>query len=459
MKFLLGFLLIHLFILFNLNYTAWPEMFSYPYLFSSGYALYKDFVMPYPPILIIVLTTVFKIFGFNILVLKLLTWGLILLVDLLVFLILRQIVINLKVAYFLLFVFIILQSILDGNQLWFDFATVLPLLLSMYFFISWFGKKELKYLILVGVFLSITILTKQIGLIYVLGFGLMYLVFSRGFKFNEVLNVLLGFMPGFLLFASYLLVTNTFWDFWNWGIYYPISEWSKFPGYTDLEITRREVLIFMGLLLPLGFSIFAFKKLLKSKEFLLSIAILICAIVAIYPRFSYFHLQPMIALSVICYGVIASELKGNILVKYLTVISVVVILIVLKVYPGVIGYQSRFYTASEIQTAELVRSLTQANEKVYLLGLHSSIYVFANRLPAKPWVDNFGWYLEIPGVQENILKQFENNPPKLILHKIPQNGEWFGLSTYRAKEISGYMRKNYNLVEVRDDTEIWIRKD
>ena len=83
--------ILHLLTLSQLTFTAWPEMLSYPYLISKEFIPYKDFIMPYPPGLVFILSTVFNIFGFSLIVLKTFTWILILLIDLMIFLILRRI--------------------------------------------------------------------------------------------------------------------------------------------------------------------------------------------------------------------------------------------------------------------------------------------------------------------------------------------------------------------------------
>jgi len=56
-------LVFHFFLLSNLQFTDWPEMFSFPYLVNNGFNLYKDMIHIYPPILTLALAAVFKFFG------------------------------------------------------------------------------------------------------------------------------------------------------------------------------------------------------------------------------------------------------------------------------------------------------------------------------------------------------------------------------------------------------------
>ena len=78
-------IIFHFFLLSKLQFTAWPELLSYPYFFASGLKLYKDFIMPYPPGLIFYLVLTFKYLGFSPESLKYSFWLLVLFTDLALF--------------------------------------------------------------------------------------------------------------------------------------------------------------------------------------------------------------------------------------------------------------------------------------------------------------------------------------------------------------------------------------
>ena len=115
-------LIVHVFLLSGLRFTAWPEMLSYPYLRNNGYLLYKDMIHPYPPILTMVLSIVYKLFGYKLIVLKIFTWLIILVNDILIFLVAKKITKSVKYSVLSLISYILLQPFLEGNQLWFDLA-------------------------------------------------------------------------------------------------------------------------------------------------------------------------------------------------------------------------------------------------------------------------------------------------------------------------------------------------
>ena len=120
----------------------------------------------------------------------------------------------------------------------------------------------------------------------------------------------------------------------------------------------------------------------------------------------------------------------------------------------------RFYDEEDQKLINVISTLSTKEEKVSLVAISSSAYVFADRLPPKPWADNFGWYFEVPGWQEYSLKRFEENPADKIFYKIPERGNWFDLGVYRPQKLVDYMNKYY----YRDSEpiagiELWIRKN
>jgi len=124
---------LHIFVLFNLQFTAWPEMLSFPYVIDKGFLIFKDFHHVYQPLLTFILLGVYKVFGFNILSLKIFTYVLFGLVDLMIFLNVKKITGKNNIALIALGIYVLLQPVFDGNMLWYDIGVILPVLLSIYF--------------------------------------------------------------------------------------------------------------------------------------------------------------------------------------------------------------------------------------------------------------------------------------------------------------------------------------
>jgi hypothetical protein len=432
-------LLIHLFLLFNLKFTPWPEMFSFPYLFSNGFLMYKDFVIPYPPFLVILLSTIYKIFGYKVLVLKIFTWILILLTDLFIYKIVDFVTKKKFFAPISVAVFVFIQPFLDGNMLWFDTFLVLPVLVSVFFLLR--EKNINKNILLSGIFLAISVFSKQTALIYLLVATIF--VFYKYRKFSKLLLLIIPTFVFGIVFLTYLITTNSLIDFFNWNLIYPIKYWGDYPSYLLLSIKKIDYLILLGLLIP---TIVA----LKNKVKLIPI-MFIASLLAVYPRFSYYHLSVGIALSAICFGISLGYLKSSLIYKIFLVFFVILFF----------NYQQRIVFAWDWRKDDrfgLIDSI-ESNQIVYLINIHSANYVFKNTLPPKPWYDNYGWYLEIPGQQEKIIKSWIENPPTVIYWKKEDVGNWYALGVYKPKLISKWIEDNYfKEIEVSKDIWLWRKK-
>lgn len=453
-------LLIHLAILSRLTFTDWPEMLSYPYLFSHGFTFYKDFIMPYPPGLVAFLAGIFNVFGFTPEVLKATTWGLILSADLLIYAIFKRTTKSGLAALLFLGVYILLQSFLEGNMLWFDFATVIPLLAGFFMVLKWLHEKSVKYLFLTSMFLSVAILIKQTATIYFIFFVIYYLILERKVLVRELSALALGPILVFSPFIIYLLLTGAVDDFWRWTVVYPLTEWSKFPGYVDFEVPKKYILAVLLLLVPVALGFVNLKAILRDKVFYLSLFFLVAALLSVYPRFSFFHLQPAVAFAVITFSIVFAGMSKRLKVIQAFLISSVVLAIVKIVYPVNFSEPVRFYGESEKRLSQKISMMVGSNERVFLFGLDSSLYVFSETLPPRNWSDNFGWYLEIPGVQEWVLEGFTSDRPEKILRQIPSSGSWFKPGVYQPEKVVNYMNVYYDRGgEIEPGVEIWTRKD
>ena len=450
-------LVLHFLILSKLTFTAWPEMLSYSYLLSHGFTLYKDLVAPYTPGLIFLQTLFFNLFGFTPETLKVLAWLLIFISDLLMFLLLRKVTKSNLISGIFLTIFVLLQSFFDGNMLWFDFASVIPLLAALLFIFKYLEGK-VNNLFWVGFFLGLAFMTKQIALIYLPVFLISYLFINRKLVLRQIGLVLAGFSITTFPFVIYLILQNTLIDFLLWSVYYPSTFWSHFPGYVDLNTTNYRIKIISLLLLPLVFGLFNFKKLINNKNLIFIVIFFLVSIIAIFPRFSYFHLQPPIAFLVLLIAGIFTELSSRIKKVDLVLLAITLGLLINYLAPTQLGNNIRFYSQTDKVLAGKIKDVA-SEDPIWLINLSSAFYVYSGLLPSKPWVDNFGWYMEIPGVQDNILKGFDQNPPKFIFWQQPTSGNWFDIGTYQPSKIVLYIKNHYQKVDNINSVEIWKIKN
>lgn len=407
-------------LLINLQFTAWPEMFSYPYFKNNGFLLYKDMIHPYPPILTLFLGVMYKFFGYKLIVLKLITWAMILLNDILIYLIVKKLTGKNTFALLSLFFYLLVQPVLDGNQLWFDLAIVPPILFSIYYLLQ-------KKYFWSGLFLGIAVFTKQTVGIFLIFISLFLLIKNKNFK--DLFYFLVGPSVLFLVLLTRLATEGAISGFFDWTIIYPFTYWSKFPGYVQMALTTREWIVVILLSFPA-------LLLLLRKKYILYCLFYILSLVLVYPRFSFFHLQLAIAFWAILLGFAVRLLKPN----FLFLTSYFLLMAIFIVQPLIrTNWQkeTRFFSRDDFRLAEEIRKL---EGKVYLLGPHSGLYVLADKLPPKPWVDNFGWYWEIPGIKENIIASWTQNPPDVIVLTVPGHGNWFDLGVYRPQNLLEWIK-------------------
>lgn len=444
-------LLIHLLLLINLQFTAWPEMLSYPYLLSKGLNLYKDIALPYQPLLPVFQSFYFGIFGYNLLSLKLLTWGVILFSDILIFLISIKLISKKFLAYLPLLLFIFLQTFFQGNGLWFDLALTPFVLLAIYFFINFQGQKGI---FLLAFFLMVASLIKQQAAVYFIFLFVFFVLFWK----KKKLNLLIWFFLGALIPATftilYVLSKGILSDYLFWTINVPLIWYPKFSGYIHFPNLKDLTLLLLIFGPGLILSIINPKKDLA---FYISLLIFLALFLTSFSRFELFRLQH--ALAVYCI-LLTLSLRNP--VKNIALILLPIALGAILLLYGTqssFGKSARFFSDQDIKLSNEIKNYSK-DERIYLLGVFSTVYPVANLIPPKPWVDNYVWYFEITGVQEKFLDGFSKDPPKFIFRKPPQRGSWDDLGTYEPKKVIKYMEdyfeKDGNLT---NGVEIWKRKD
>ena len=449
----------HLWLLINLQFTAWPEMLAYPYLWVKGMRMYGDFVHPYTPLLTVVLGGWFSLLGFSIEALQWFSRLLILCSDLVLFVLLKRFTKRVWMAVLGVGFYAIMMSVLDGNMVWFDNVVVLPLLGGGYFLIRWMDEKERKWLVLTGLALGLAILVKQTAGLFGLVPFMSVLFFEKKGRVGGSLGAL-AFPVVFLVGAVvvFVLAGGEWGSFWDWVIYYPFVLWTKFPGYVNFNLQRGEwfKLLILGLPILLGLSA---RSLWREKKFWIVMAFVGVGAIAVYPRWSFFHLQPALPFLVFLYGMVWSKTGGWRRGGMVLAIFLILIEVMWSQMRANWGGEVRFWQEADRKMVGMIKQNIGENDRVFLQGLPASYYALADRLPPPHWSDNFGWYLEIPGVQEWVIEGFEKNSPEVVLWRKPSQGNWFDLGVYQPEKVVNYVKENYNFGgEVGDNVEIWRRK-
>lgn len=453
-------LLVHLLLLINTQFTLWPEMVVYPYLLNNNFLLYQDIINPYPPLLTWFLALFAKIFGYLPPSYQVLTWVIILIIDLSIYIISQKVFKNKLFALSSVAFFTLLSTPFGVNGFWFDLVQTPLILWALYFFHKFLNSKA-GSAIKVNFFVSFLLLTiaffiKQqvfwVALLFLtLAFAKYKFKIPRFFSIHYTIS-----LPFFVLLTSqmfYFYKQGNLDNFLFWVFYFPTFLASTMPGYVLLP-SAKQMLVVLAL-----FVLFVPTMVRKSQIlFLATPAVLI---LFAYPRFDYFHMIPALAVISLAAGFNFKNFFKIDRSIYLFLIPSILILSTFAIRHLVFSWhkETRFFEREIYQTSKVVELLTDKNERIYVQNGPDQIFPLVNRLPIKPWADEFPWYLEVPNLQERVIGSLEKDKPMYIISQPYLRGKKYELGSYRPDDIANYIDNNYeNFAKIDNDLYIKIRK-
>lgn len=452
---LLSLLLLHGLFLINTKFTLWPEMVVYPYLVNNGFLLYREIINPYPPIFTTFLSIFAKSFGYIPLPYQILTWMVIIVIDLLIFAVISRISKNYYQAFLALLFFIILSIPFGINGLWFDLIQTPFVIFSIYYFYNYSKSQKVSdlrksfYLVILAFFIKQQVLWLIIFYLAVL------LVQNRNKLQGLVKNLLLPFMFSlFLLLVhiAFFYKFGTLNDFLFWVIYQPLLKGSLLPGYVSLPTLKQSLILALPLLLIASFMSFS-----KKKEFMLTLLALPLILFA-YPRFDYFHLVPYLAIVAISLGVHFKDFRASSIKQLLLPVGALVLLSIFTIHYLKTNWRQpvRFFEQDTLAAASFLNAVTPKNSTIYIQNGPDQLYPLSGRLPAKPWVDEFPWYLETGNMQQKVTLAITSQNPQFVIYKPYENNGKYSLGSYRPNKIADYLDANYvNLIQI--NSTLWLK--
>jgi len=434
---------LHLFLLMNLKFTAWPEMLLWPYLMIHNLLPYKDVAIVHTPHLIVHLAIFYKIFGVGTVQLKIYTWFFIAITDLIVFWVVNKLF-NKRVALISILAFMFWQLFFDGNGLWFDLMLV-PIAILMFLLV------EKKKYFLSGIFWVIMFFTKQTAVWFLIPIAYEMLR-NKNARQTNILNFIYGTITTSLIFLIGIWLWGVFPNFYNWAINFGIFVLPKSQGQIQLpDIKNLTVSLFPFLVfIPL---------ILKTRGKNVNLLIwAIAGVMGAYPRFEYFHFQPALP-----FLAIATALTLEILDKKTHWFKLFIIFYIFgsiylfaNFFMRNWGEGVRFNEADVTDVVNYVKSNSKPGDKIFVMNWWDNIYPLTNTFPATdPWVPQLSWYQELPGIQDEEVKNIASSKPKLILL---QDYTETGLSSYIPQKVYSYVLANYKLKEKIDGIEILVPK-
>ncbi|KKR55208.1 MAG: hypothetical protein UT92_C0007G0003 [Candidatus Curtissbacteria bacterium GW2011_GWA1_40_24] len=457
---IIALLLVHLIFLINTRFVLWPEMVVYPYLLNNNFLLYQDVINPYSPILTWFLAIFAKIFGYLPPPYQILTWVIILIIDLSIYIISQKMFKNKLFALSSVAFFAVLSIPFGINGLWFDLVQTPFILWALYFFYKFLNARN-KSVLKNNFFISFLLLTiaffiKQ----QVFWVGLLFFMFALSKYRFDVLKFLknhyqasLPFGVLFIFHVFYFFVQGTLANFAFWVFYFPAFLASKMPGYILLPSAKQMLIVF-------ALFVFFVPTMVRKSQilFLATPAVLI---LFAYPRFDYFHLIPALAAIAIFFGPNFEHFKkSNATIKGVFLLTLIFLsLFTFRYIQNQWHKETRFFEREIYQTAKVVELLTDKNERIYVQNGPDQIFPLANRLPPKPWADDFSWYLEVPNLQKKVVDNLEKDKPRYIIFQPYLKGEKYGLGSYRPDDIADYIDNNYvNFAQIDHDLYLKAKK-
>lgn len=432
-------------------------MVVYPFLMNNDFSLYTDLIMPYQPAFPVFLEFFSRIFGYQPLPYQILTWFLIILTDILIFLITKKISGKISLAFCALVFFSIISIPFGVNGLWFDLVQTPFIILSCYFFYLYLKNPQKSvFLFYSFLFASVAFFIKQ-QIIWLIFAYIAVIFFTK--KTGNILKLSFQLLTPLFLFLTVGIFLswqkNSLENFIYWTLYFPFIKSSTLPGYISLPNVKQIIIIFA---LFMFFLPTIFQKRSRKNIFFIFVGFVL--LLFAYPRFDYFHLIPSLSiLSLLAGENIKNALSSkNSILKAVFFFSLIFLLVItIRFILKNQIYETRFFERDIYTAASFIERITDQKDLIYIQNGPDQIMPIAQRLPPKPWADEFPWYLEIPQVQERIIKGLIESNPGFIIYKPYDIGNKYKLGVYRPTEIASYIEKNYKDVIKITDT-LWLRQ-
>lgn len=373
-----------------INFTAWPEMIAWPYLMLQGWLPYRDIAIAHNPLLIIILTGFYKLFGIGILQLKIFTWGLIVTNSYLAYLVSKKFWTK-KTAILSSILYLILCIIYQGNGLWFDLALT-PFALLLYLFI-----REKKYLY-AGIVFTLGFLTKQTFIYFLLPLAV-EIVRSTKYSVPRLKQFLFGSGIVIIIFLLILSLLGILDDYYDWAIKFGILYLPHAVG----QISFPELKQFV-------FAISPFLVAVLSTEYIV-LSFMIVGAFGTYPRWELFHLQPALPFLAIVISVFMFSKKSKIIKVF--VCTLLIGFMFIGIYRN-LGNNTRFFESDVLNVSSKVLELKYKN--IYVVNYWDNVYSLTNTIPAtKPLIPYIPWYLNYQNNKETILIDLKVKVPEVII--------------------------------------------
>lgn len=443
------------------NVSNLDELWNYNFAsnIANGLIPYKDFNMVVTPLLSFIGGIFLRIFGKEIIVIRILN---ILLSASIIFM-MYKIMEGLQIKRVLTYLLLIILSYVFKEYAMFDynFAIALVSLMIVYLEIRNYENNKKNYQIIIGILSGICITLKQTtGIIITLALlGYKILDVRNKQELKQYLKMLLWRIVGIIipvvLMIIYLSINNAFYDFIDYCIL-GVSTFLNKISYISRLLKKSDILIKIFSIMPislLGLLAMYIKK--RDKHALILFVFGIVGLSVVYPISDETHLIPGIFIIIIGLGYILNNyIKKDFIIieKFLYIFTILIIMyqvvnstyIYLKSHKNteLLHYKGIIMTQNEIQNnIKMGEYIKSSNKKVYILDFSAAYYM----IPINRYNKNYDMFnvgnLGSKGEQGQIEKlEKEKNNIKVLIKNHKHSRNWQNPEEVR-KWVIGNMSK------------------
>lgn len=435
-------LLVHSFILMDLQFFPYPELFVYPYLTNNGLKPYSQILDQHFPGLMF-LPINFDNLGMND-EYSARVWliSVIIIIHLLLLFISRELFKSGKKVLVVNFLYLIWQPFFEGWVLWLDTFLPIFLLPALYFLLK-------NKLFLTGLFLGLGIFFKQTT-IPLAGLIFLYILWEKR-KFGPIIKYSIGAGLPLIMMILYLMRIGVLNDFIYWTIVFNLTVFAQHgtSAPATLGFITRIVIVYTP-------SLTAFLN--KDQRLVIILTIfLLGSFVSIIDRADFVHLQPSLPFAVVATTLGLFSIKRKKLLTVLLLIYFFMTIWWLNIfYKGHISDKVFFFDDQTKKIAEKIEQYSKPKEKIFIFGAVPHLYQMSDTLPAgDTFVFQFPWFLKVAEVR--ILEGIKKDKPNIIVSDRTVKIEGQSITDF-AKEIDQYIQKNYQVIDSIGTANILLKK-
>ena len=448
---------IHIFILLQLMFFPYPELFIYSYLTDKGLLPYKQIIDQHFPGVMFLPINLYSLGIDTLQEMRMIYFALIISSDLIFTKILKKIF-N-KNVYMLLgfLLYIFWQIYFEGHVFWIESFITPLILLAFGFLLNFFENRRIRNLYFAALSVGIALVFKQ-TVLPLAGLVFLYLFFKRIHFKNLLLGGIIFIIP-ILLVTLYFSKIGVLRDFFYWTVTFNLTI------FNEMGKTRPDIIGFAKILPVFGVSVVALLYyLIRKKDNIVNLTgiFLFGCLFFAYARFDHIHLQPALPFALILLTMlIVAVSRIPYPVVFRVALSVAYCILSLYIFipnfrfynkPGV---SPMFNDAETAVIVEKVKEYSNKGDTIFAFGTHPHIYYLTETMPpGNVFTFQFPWFMKV--AEQTILTGIVNSPPKVVIRDLNAEVGGYSLAEY-MQDIDQYIVENYVLVDYENNIEVLVK--